>query len=49
MIMGSKQNISEFEKAEKEIKFNLNLITLENFSNIKKELIRYVTNDEKEC
>lgn len=43
------KDISEFEKAEKEIKFNLNLITLENFTNIRKELSPYVINDEKQC
>lgn len=49
MIQGSKKPISSFESAEREIKFNLNLITLENFNSIKKELVRYVVGDEQEC
>lgn len=47
VIGGSKADISDFERALKEITFNLNLITLENFNNIKKELVRYVVNNEK--
>ena len=41
--------LSDLKKAEKEIKYNLNLITLENFTAIKRELEKYVLDDEKTC
>jgi hypothetical protein len=45
----NKKNLSELEKDSKEIKFNLNLITQENFSKVKVTIMPYATKNKETC